>query len=345
MSWGNFEFGGNAPVANNPRKRKPSDDQPNFPSALPNTSNTNSPLSSMANYVTLNTPTKRFKTASLAAESSQQLLISPRPPTPPITRPPAIDRVLDTLDKSQIITILTTLIQQHPTLSSTIAQMLPRPTLKTVSTVLSGLEKKLNDSFPFNKWGPDRSDYSFNRVRPILIEVKDAIMHYMPYFIEPISYTREMAHEYPDHAFGFLQMATTLAHRLPLWQNASHNDETRGDLYIVLGRGWNTTCTELVRRVKEEGKMYTTSMVAEWGQNLLTHAEHVGGRFGFAEAVDTFRASCGWMTPESVGGLVSGGATSSNNNTQPYAWMASGYSTVNNPPLHHPLPSLQREYR
>ena len=204
----------------------------------------------------------------------------------------------------------------------------------------------MNESFPYSKWAPDRSDYSFNRVQPILMEIKDVIMHYMPYFVEPTSYTRELAHEYPDHAFGFLHMATSLVHRLPLWHNASHNDETRGDLYLVLGRGWNTACAELVRRVKEEGKMFASSVVTEWGQNLFTHAEHVGGRFGFAEAVEAFRASCGWMTPglalggNAIGGLL--GSNSSNAPSLPYAWMAAGHTPATGPSLHHNSPSLSQ---
>ncbi|RKO90828.1 hypothetical protein BDK51DRAFT_13818, partial [Blyttiomyces helicus] len=78
---------------------------------------------------------------------------------------PQLARLLDTLDKEQLVAIIASLAEEHPELAPKIAEKLPRPTLASANSLLAQCEKRISEAFPYAKWGADRSDYSFNRVR------------------------------------------------------------------------------------------------------------------------------------------------------------------------------------
>lgn len=78
---------------------------------------------------------------------------------------------LATLSTSQLINLIDTLVDSHPELADDIADLVPRPTIASVQPLFGSLETKLQESFPYTKWGPSRDDYSFNRVKPVLEEL------------------------------------------------------------------------------------------------------------------------------------------------------------------------------
>ncbi|KAI8930066.1 Cut8 six-helix bundle-domain-containing protein [Entophlyctis helioformis] len=203
--------------------------------------------------------------------------------------------LLHSLDRDQLIKLLVSVMAVHPDAQPTVAALMPRPTLESVSAILAAHEKRLFDSFPYSKFGPDRSDYSFNRVRPHLDELRDAIVQYLDFFTLPASYPGALQHEYAASAFGFLHLATSLVHRLPLWQNEQHNTDTRSALYDRLGRYWRLVVGEVSRRARDEGKVYGSFAVGEWARNLHLHAAETKNAFGFGEAYDDFRRMLGWV--------------------------------------------------
>lgn len=75
-------------------------------------------------------------------------------------------RTLESLDKTALSGLLSQLLQRHPSLEPEVFQWLPKPTLVTVSKLLSESEDRLNAAFPYSRNAPGRtSDYAFNRVR------------------------------------------------------------------------------------------------------------------------------------------------------------------------------------
>ena len=48
---------------------------------------------------------------------------------------------------------------------------IPAPTIHSAIGVLSDLEKKFIQSFPFKKHGPGRDDYTFSRVQEALTDL------------------------------------------------------------------------------------------------------------------------------------------------------------------------------
>lgn len=277
----------------NTRKRKPSwDDESTTPPSA-----SGSPFSPFASG------NKRNRTGpldqslfqrlqALHTEHEQQQLVQAQQQQQ--TTPPSLERVLGNLNKEQLVEIISTLVQKHPDLQSELSELIPRPTLNSAAALITQAEKALAEAFPYSKFGSERSDYAFNRVRPQLEGLQQLIYHYLDHFVSPESYPTHMQHEYPGTAFGYLHLATSVAHRLPLWQSEMHNNATKGQLYEKLGRRWGMAVAEVGKFVKE-GKVYGSAAVGEWARNLHQHSLDVKGEYGFGEAFEEFKRHLGWL--------------------------------------------------
>jgi len=224
---------------------------------------------------------------------------------------PKIEGVLHSLEKDQIIDILSSLLDKNPKLSQDILSLIPRPTLKSVTIQLQTAEKKLNNSFPYTKWGADRSDYSFNRVKPNLMELLELTMNYLKYFTNTSNYGEELEREYPVVTFGYLEYATQLALRLPVWNQNYHNEITREYLLKEIGDAWRVVINEIGQRV-QNGKVYSSSLVGEWMKSLIKYSNELNGKYGFAESVKLFKEKLGWL----IGLYPTTGETSFMNSSQ-----------------------------
>jgi len=207
---------------------------------------------------------------------------------------PKIESVLHSLEKEQIIDILSNLLDKNPKLSQDILSLIPRPTLKSVTNQLQAAEKKLFNSFPYTKWGADRSDYSFNRVKPNLMELLDLTINYLKYFTNTENYGEELEREYPVVSMGYLEYATQLALRLPVWNQNYHNEITREFLLKKIGEAWELVINEIGQRV-QNGKVYSSSLVGEWIKSLIKFSNELNGKYGFAESVKLFKEKLGWL--------------------------------------------------
>lgn len=200
-----------------------------------------------------------------------------------------LSKLLATLDKPQLLSLINNLIDSHPNLQSEIASNIPRPTIHSVTNVLNSMEKKYQDSFPYTKWGQSKDDYSFNRVKPAIMELKGAILDYAAHFTS--------TEEFPTTKFSFLHLATSITQRLPDWDNFLHN-EIKRDLYIKLSECWTKTIVDAASKVSE-GKLYGQMVVSEWARNLAQHNRESNGMF--QQAVNEFIDKLGWIAGIQVG--------------------------------------------
>ncbi|KXS09171.1 hypothetical protein M427DRAFT_64633 [Gonapodya prolifera JEL478] len=208
--------------------------------------------------------------------------------------PPSLADTLANLEKPDLLNILSQLLRSNPQLTPQISALLPLPTIQSTTSLLATLEKRLSDAFPYSKFGQDRSDYSFNRVRPVLTELKQSILHYLLHFTNPASYPEHIRHEFPATSMSYIHIATTLVHRLPRWDNPERNAEFRTSIYDRLGRALRETVAEISRLVAD-GKVFGAGTVSEWGKTIASHSEQVGGAHGFGEALYEFKANLGWL--------------------------------------------------
>ncbi|CAG8590341.1 2681_t:CDS:2 [Gigaspora margarita] len=194
-----------------------------------------------------------------------------------------LSKLLATLDKPQLLSLINNLIDTHPNLQSEIASNIPRPTIQSVTNILTSLEKKYQDSFPYTKWGHSKDDYSFNRVKPALLELKGAILDYAAHFTSP--------DEFPINTFTFLHLATNYTHRLPDWDNSTHN-ELKHEIYVKLDDFWKKAIINAASKLRE-GKLYGQTVVNEWVKNLAQHDRDSNGMF--RQAIDEFTQKLGWI--------------------------------------------------
>jgi hypothetical protein len=84
------------------------------------------------------------------------------------------------LEKDKLIELISDLVDSNPHLKNEVDAFIPPPTTQSISLVIANLEKKLADSFPFNKTSA-RDDYSYNRVKSSLIDIVVIIKHWFIY--------------------------------------------------------------------------------------------------------------------------------------------------------------------
>ncbi|KAG0209641.1 Tethering factor for nuclear proteasome sts1 [Mortierella sp. GBA30] len=259
-------FGGNNYNMDSPRsslKRKPSEDNdspmPSSGPPSPSGSNSNSDHGEQAKV-------KRVRTTAewVAKKKSVNKLIAP-------------------LSRSQLVNLISTLVEGHPQLLEDITNLVPRPTVAAVQPMLASLETKLQEAFPYTKWGPGRDDYSFNRVKPALEELVETLVDYTNHFTSPP--------EFPTTSFSFLHIATEVCYRLPTWDNAVNN-EHKTNLYKTLEEYWIKAIQDASSKL-EEGKMYGQLTVQEWAKNLEQH--NINSQGMFSSAIEEFKAKLGWI--------------------------------------------------
>ncbi|CAO3609540.1 unnamed protein product [Mucor hiemalis] len=194
-----------------------------------------------------------------------------------------ISKLLATLDKDKLIELINDLVDSNPNLKTEVDAFIPPPTTQSISLVIANLEKKLQESFPFSKTLA-RDDYSYNRVKQALIDIVNALLEYADHFTSSPD-------EFPTTIFSYLDFATSVAHRLPTWENDSHNQIKR-DLYIELINYWKKAI-DIASSKLDQGKIYGQQVVTEWAKELAQHDAETHGQFN--EVVQKFTERLGWI--------------------------------------------------
>lgn len=194
-----------------------------------------------------------------------------------------ISKLLATLDKDKLIELINDLVDSNPHLKTEVDAFIPPPTTQSISLVIANLEKKLQESFPFSKTSA-RDDYSHNRVKPALIDIVNALLEYADHFTSSPD-------EFPTTIFSYLDFATTVASRLPTWENEAHNQIKR-DLYVELINYWKKAI-DIASSKLDQGKIYGQQVVTQWAKELAQHDAETHGQFN--EVVQKFTERLGWI--------------------------------------------------
>lgn len=193
-------------------------------------------------------------------------------------RPLPLPRLLETLDTDSLRGILQTICQRHPGLGSEIEQTAPRPSVSSALAVLKQYESALQAAFPFG--GSQTSDYAYNRVRPSLMNLIEALTDFTPHFLPPNE-------TQASQSLSFLDCATNLIHRLPDWstfQNRLHKQNA----YEEISKAWTLVIQEAAKRAGGIHIQY-----GGWDQKLTKHNQQSGGKL--QEAIDEMSKHLGWM--------------------------------------------------
>jgi protein Cut8 len=147
--------------------------------------------------------------------------------------------------------------------------------------VLRQYHTHLMSSFPL---GPNpRSDYCYDRVRPQLQELLNALTDFTPHFLPP----NEMQ---SSTSLSYLDGVTQLIHDLPAWDNSQHN-YAKSNAYEEISRAWTVVVKEASKRGGGIQLQY-----GGWQDKLRRHNEISGGKM--QEAFEELMTALGWLRPE-----------------------------------------------
>ncbi|KAI8375475.1 Cut8 six-helix bundle-domain-containing protein [Blakeslea trispora] len=192
--------------------------------------------------------------------------------------------LLETLDKEALIRLIDSLVKTQSIVQRDIMNYIPAPTIHSAMSVLSDLEKKFIQSFPFKKHGPGRDDYTYSRVQEALTDLVDTMTQYANHFTS--------SQIFPSNSFTFLDHVTHMAHRLPNWENEDNN-QLKKELYQDLNSFWKTAI--LTTASKLSTHQYNPDAVREWAKQLAEHHRYTGNHY-FTDSVVEFTRQLGyWM--------------------------------------------------
>ena len=195
-----------------------------------------------------------------------------------VGRPLTVERLLETLDKDSLTSVLKTLCDRHPSLRDEIVQVSPRPSVQSTLQILRQYHDRMMNAFPLE---PNlRSDYCYDRVRPQWNELLEALTDFTPQFLPPNEQQSSISLEY-------LNAVTQMIHDLPEWDNPQHNI-AKQNAYEEISRAWAVVIKEAGKR----GGGYQLQFNG-WEEKLRVHNEKSGSRL--REAYDELMQALGWL--------------------------------------------------
>ncbi|POS83459.1 hypothetical protein EPUL_006289 [Erysiphe pulchra] len=190
----------------------------------------------------------------------------------------SINRLLETLDASSLRTVLQTICERHPDVSSEVVSLAPRPSVQAAVEVLSGYQEKLRAAFPYG--GNSGSDYAFNRVKQYLTNLINAVTEFTPHYLPP-------SEEQTAISLSYLDFATKIIHELPEWDSIS-NQHYKENAYDEITRAWVLVISEASKR----GGGFQIH-AGGWDQILTKHNEQSRGRMEVA--IRALGSNIGWI--------------------------------------------------
>lgn len=197
-----------------------------------------------------------------------------------IGRPLSVDRLLETLDKDALRSVLRSLCDRNPAIKEEVTHLSPRPSIQSTLQVLRQYYNKLVSSFPLDP--NPRSDYCYDRVRPQWQALLDALADFTPHFLPPNE-------QQSSTSLDYLHGVTQIIHDLPEWDTAHYNLAKR-NAYEEISRAWAAVIKEAGKRGGGIQLQYNG-----WEEKLRLHNEKSGGLM--KEAYEELMAALGWLRP------------------------------------------------
>lgn len=194
------------------------------------------------------------------------------------SRPLSIDRLLETLDKDSLRSVLRSLVGRNPGLREEVMQISPRPSIASTLQVLRQYHHRLMAAYPLDP--NPRSDYSHDRVQSQRQALLDALTDFTPHFLPPNE-------SQSSTSLSYLDGVTEIIHDLPEWDNPQHNLAKR-DAYEEISRAW----IEVIKEASKRGGGIQLQY-GGWEQKLRRHDER--SHHLMRNAYEELRNALGWL--------------------------------------------------
>lgn len=196
-----------------------------------------------------------------------------------------LPRLLETLDASQLRTVLQTICERQPEIGEEVVRSAPRPSVACALSVLHEYQDKLREAFPY---GHSSSDYTYYRVKQQLVALLDALSDFISQYLPPYETQASVSLE-------FLDGATKIVHTLPDWESQAYRYH-KENIYDELSRAWAL----VVNEASKKGAGFVLHS-GGWDQILAKHNQESNGRLG--AAINAMSSNVSW-----VGGNANSGS-------------------------------------
>jgi protein Cut8 len=195
-----------------------------------------------------------------------------------VGRPLTVDRLLETLDKDSLRSVLSSLVTRNPALKEEVLQLSPRPSIQSTLQVLRQYYDRMMAAFPLDP--NPRSDYCYDRVRSHWQALLDALADFTPHFLPPNESQSSVSLEY-------LHAVTQIIHDLPEWDRPQYN-LSKQNAYEEISRAWVSVLKEAGKRGGGMNLQYNG-----WEEKLRLHNEKSGGLL--KDAYGELAGALGWL--------------------------------------------------
>lgn len=199
----------------------------------------------------------------------------------------SLPRLLETLDTTQLRTVLQTICDRHPDIGHEIVTSAPRPSVTSALRILEEYQEKFKAAIPY---GQSSSDYTYYRVKQPLSALIDAISDFTAQYLPPIENQANIS-------LQFLDGATKIIHELPEFDSTSYRHHKDG-AYEEVAKAWALVISEASKR----GGGFALH-TGGWDQILTKHNQQSGGKL---EAAMNAMVQAGWAGNVNTNSLPTG---------------------------------------
>ncbi|VVT45754.1 uncharacterized protein SAPINGB_P000874 [Magnusiomyces paraingens] len=196
-------------------------------------------------------------------------------------RPLPVARLVETLDKKALETLVTALVHARPDMAPAIHALAPAVSVASALTALSAKLETIFLGLPYK--GDQAGDYAYLRVRPAIDDFLAALADYTAHFLPPNE-------TQPSNSLAFLDAATMLLHKLPTWASPENN-HARTVAYDRIAAAWVLALQEAEKRANGLGLAY-----GGWQHKLDNHNELSGQLL--TPAASYLRNALRWMNDQ-----------------------------------------------
>lgn len=194
-------------------------------------------------------------------------------------------RVVESLDRKALQNMIENICQANPEIAEHVTNIAPRVTIASAIDILKKHMESIYQNLPYGK-DEQRGDYAYLRVRPAIEEFFSALVDYTSHFLPPNE-------QQPSNTLAFLDDATNLLHKLPVWSNPLHNHQ-KNVAYDEISNAWCLAIKEASKRVGVLGLAH-----GGWENVIQQHNQASGNRL--SEAVECINQELSWLGAQDQG--------------------------------------------
>ncbi|EGG10797.1 uncharacterized protein MELLADRAFT_76833 [Melampsora larici-populina 98AG31] len=189
-----------------------------------------------------------------------------------------LGKAFSSLTKPELLTLLQSIVAQHPELKRSIPALLPKPTIEAITTKLAEVESQLLESIPNKR--TNREEYIWNRVRCPLNEYVNECLGLLKIWTKgEDGFEQSQIHTTVSNQFSFLYLLTTSIKKIDNCLPTTSRDQSdmlnyaasqplRSVLIPDLLQAWRQFIEKIYHITSTNGIILSESSIEKWFAQL-----------------------------------------------------------------------------